>query len=102
MNPAIWGPPLWHEMHTKTFNYPNNPTRADKINIIQYFNEFKTTLPCEVCKVHYRNYMLTKPISYYANNRTDLSNWLIDLHNQVNARNGKRILSYKEAKSLYL
>ena len=26
----IWGPPLWHFLHTMSFNYPVNPTKHDK------------------------------------------------------------------------
>ena len=102
MDPKIWGPPLWYEMHMKTFRYPVRPSLRDKLYIIQYFKEFENTLPCEKCRVHYKNYLLSRPIHYYVDTREDLVRWLIDLHNQVNARNGKRILSYDEAKSIYL
>ena len=27
----IWGPPLWHVLHTISFNYPVNPTDEDKM-----------------------------------------------------------------------
>ena len=101
MNPEIWGPPLWYEMHTKTFKYPENPTNRDKLYITQYFNEFKNTLPCDKCKVHYRSYLLMRPLQYYVNNKESLVRWLIDLHNQVNSRTGKRILSYEEVKAIY-
>ena len=27
---SIWGPPMWHYLHTMSFNYPVNPTQDDK------------------------------------------------------------------------
>ena len=29
---SVWGPPLWHFLHTTSFNYPIKPTKADKIH----------------------------------------------------------------------
>ena len=23
---SVWGPPMWHSLHTISFNYPVNPT----------------------------------------------------------------------------
>ena len=28
----VWGPALWHYLHTMSFNYPINPTMAEKKN----------------------------------------------------------------------
>ena len=30
MMTTIWGPSLWHYLHTMSFNYPVNPTPDDK------------------------------------------------------------------------
>ena len=27
---SVWGPPMWHFLHTMSFNYPVNPTAEDK------------------------------------------------------------------------
>ena len=32
---SVWGPGLWHYMHTMSFNYPTNPSLKDKKN---YYN----------------------------------------------------------------
>ena len=29
---TIWGPSLWHSLHTMSFNYPLKPSFKDKIN----------------------------------------------------------------------
>lgn len=86
-------------MHMKTIHY--NPKKDNKEEIIKYFENIKNVLPCEKCKRHYENYLISRPIKFYLNARDDLIHWLIDLHNEVNYRTGKKILSYKEAREIY-
>lgn len=99
MGPDEWGPPLWKEMHQRTIDYPRNPTPRDKLEITAYFRNIVDRLPCEKCKQHYQSQLNQRPIP--VNNRDDLIHWLIDIHNEVNKMNGKRVLSYREARSLY-
>ena len=99
MTPDEWGPPLWYQMHMKTFNY--NPRIDNARDIMDYFENIKEVLPCEKCKRHYSNYLLARPVKFYTTTRDDLIHWLIDLHNEINSRTGKKILSYAEARALY-
>ena len=99
VKPDEWGPPLWKEMHQKTIAYPRDPTDRDRQEIATYFRNIIHRLPCDKCKQHYQNQLNQMPIP--VNNRDDLINWLIDIHNEVNKMNGKRVLSYREARSLY-
>ena len=32
-NNKIWGPDAWLFLHTITFNYPENPSEQDKVNL---------------------------------------------------------------------
>ncbi|MDA9846622.1 Erv1/Alr family FAD-linked sulfhydryl oxidase [Flavobacteriaceae bacterium] len=101
VSPEIWGPPLWYQMHMKTFEYPNNPSQKDKDNIREFFRGIINLLPCEACKEHYIEFLQKRPIRYQYDNRDSLIKWLIDFHNEVNSRTGKRVLSYQEARSIY-
>jgi len=98
-SPDEWGPPLWKEMHQRTIDYPRNPTLHDKQEIAVYFRDIVDRLPCEKCKQHYQDQLRRRPIP--VNNRDDLIHWLIDIHNEVNRMNGKRVLGYKEARAIY-
>ena len=35
---TVWGPSMWHYLHTMSFNYPVNPTPKDK----KYYKDFIT------------------------------------------------------------
>ena len=50
MMTAIWGPALWHSLHTISFNYPVNPTEEDKIRYYKYFKYLGKVLPCKYCR----------------------------------------------------
>ena len=34
---SVWGPSMWHTLHTISFNYPVNPTEEDKKNYKIFF-----------------------------------------------------------------
>ena len=33
---SVWGPSMWHYLHTMSFNYPVNPTEDDKKNYMNF------------------------------------------------------------------
>lgn len=99
MEPNIWGPPAWKFLHTITFQYPESPTDLDKQKYYTFFNSLKNVLPCPNCKEHYSENF--ENISIRLESREDLIEWLIDIHNEVNKKNNKRIYTYKEVYDIY-
>ena len=41
MDPKIWGPFLWYILHIISFNYPINPSYADKRIYHDFYVNFK-------------------------------------------------------------
>lgn len=100
---SIWGPPLWHTIHTMSFNYPVKPTKEDKINYFNYFKSLQNVLPCKYCrdnlKDNYKKMPLKKSVF---KNRYTLSRYVYDLHEMVNKRlNKKSNLTYDQVKERY-
>ena len=100
MNKNIWGPSGWLFMHSISFQYPENPTEEDKNNYRLFFESLKNTIPCPKCREHYSENLKKKPIKL--NSRDELIQWVIDIHNEVNEKNSKKIYSRKEVEKLYL
>ena len=50
MMTSIWGPPLWHFLHTMSFNYPINPSFEDQHNYRQFITNLRYILPCKYCR----------------------------------------------------
>ena len=100
-NNNVWGPDGWIFLHTVTFNYPEDPTEDDKRNYYNFFMNIKNVLPCKKCQAHYKENLEKYDLSNNLYNRDDLVKWLIDIHNEVNKDNGKRIWSYEEVYKKY-
>ena len=42
---SVWGPALWHYLHSMSFNYPNNPTKFQKTKYKKFITDLQYTLP---------------------------------------------------------
>lgn len=95
MDPTKWGPHLWDFLHTISFNYPNNPTINDMNNNLTFLKSLENVIPCDLCKNHYKKSLKQSPPKL--DNKISFIKWVIDLHNEVNKRNGKAVYSYNKA-----
>jgi len=98
MLPEIWGKYGWNFMHLVTLDYPQYPTDEDKQHYYQFFNSLQYVLPCNKCRNNLTNHLKKYPLTQEAlSSRTNLTKWVIDLHNIVNYYTGKPMLTYDEA-----
>ena len=103
ISPEEWGSSAWKFMHYITIAYPDNPTNIDKQNMKSFFSSINNILPCEKCRLNFSRHLITYPLNNETlSSRFNLVNWLINIHNEVNKLNGKKILSYDEVMQLYL
>ena len=99
----IWGPSLWHSLHTMSFNYPVKPTNQQKNEYLKFFKSLKDVLPCKYCRQNYtENIKVIKLNKSTMKNRNTLSRWLYNLHNHINKQLGKNVnISYEEVRDRY-
>ncbi len=98
MDPKIWGPSAWLFMHYITLSYPNKPSDDDKHNMKQFFTYTGKVLPCMKCRNNFKNHLNKYPLNDDAlSSRENMVNWLIDIHNEVNACTGKPSINHKTA-----
>jgi len=100
---AIWGPSAWHFMHTMSFNYPVNPSVADKRNYREYILNLENVLPCGKCRKNLRENFKKLPLKkIHMQNRNSFSRYVYDLHELVNHMLGKESgLTYEQVKERY-
>lgn len=96
LTPDFWGAHGWVFLHSITFNYPKNPTNSDKLKYKKFFESIGDILPCEKCRINYKEHIRINPINDHLNSKTQLIKWLIDIHNMTNNDLNKPILSYEE------
>tara|TARA_B100001094_G_C18177830_1_gene798953 strand:- start:1752 stop:2282 length:531 start_codon:yes stop_codon:yes gene_type:complete len=99
----IWGPPLWHFLHTMSFNYPVNPTDKDKEYYRNFIKSMGKILPCKYCRDNYKINLKNVPINQTAlKNRENFSKWMFNFHNEINKQLKKPIhKNYNEVRDLY-
>ena len=51
---SVWGPSLWHTLHTISFNYPVEPTKQQKQHYKLFFSNLEWILPCGYCRKNFK------------------------------------------------
>ena len=99
----VWGPSLWHFLHTMSFNYPVNPTLNDKKRYMNFIKSLRITLPCKYCRDNLgKNLKATNFSIEKMKNRYTFSKYVYDLHNHINIMLGKsNTLKYEEVRERY-
>ena len=100
-NPMVWGSSTWLFMHCISFSYPVRPTTKDKEMYCQFFQLLSALLPCPTCSQHMQSYLQSNPIKNHVASRTELTKYIIGIHNHVNRFYKKKSkLSLKKAKEM--
>ena len=103
-DPDKWGPHAWKFLHMITFSYPEDPHPDIQEHFKQFFRSLGTALPCAKCREHYNEKFVRtvddSPDDPFRN-RESLTQWLVDIHNEVNDSNSKPKISPDHARRLY-
>jgi hypothetical protein len=100
---SIWGPPLWHVLHSMSFNYPINPSKIDKIHYRDLILNLKWTLPCGKCRKNLICNFKKYPIKLsHMKSRDSFSKYVYKLHELINKMLGKTSgLTYTDVRERY-
>lgn len=102
-DPKVFGPAYWFTYHTAAANYPVEPSAIYREKMKGYILGIPYTLPCEACADHATSYIesIKHNLDNIISSRDKLFNFFVDFHNYVNARYGKPIMSYQDARKIY-
>ena len=100
---SVWGPSLWHYLHTMSFNYPVKPTRKDKKHYRQFVMNLRNVLPCKYCRMNLRKNLKDLPLrDKDLKNRHTFSLWMYKLHEHINKMLGKKSgLTFEKVRERY-
>lgn len=100
---SVWGPSMWHYLHTMSFNYPVNPTEADKQNYMNFILMLEHVLPCKYCRMNLTTNFKNLPLTMEnMQSRETFSRYIYDLHELVNTMLKKKSgLSYCDVRERY-
>ena len=99
----VWGPSMWHTLHTISFNYPVHPTNEDKKNYRNFILQLKYILPCGKCRDNLKMNFKQLPLKMSdMKNRETFSKYIYNLHELINKMLHKKSgLSYSQVRERY-
>jgi len=100
---SVWGPSLWHYLHTMSFNYPVKPTKKEKKHYRQFIMNLRNVLPCKYCRMNLRKNLKDLPLrDKDLKNRHTFSLWMYKLHEHINKMLGKKSgLTFEQVRERY-
>jgi hypothetical protein len=100
---TVWGPSLWHFLHTMSFNYPVEPTKEQKHHYRDTILNLENVLPCKYCRINLEKNFKQLPLTMAdMKNRDTFSRYVYHLHELINKMLGKKSgLSYCDVRERY-
>jgi len=100
---TVWGPAMWHFLHTMSFNYPVEPTQLQRKQYKEFVLSLRDVLPCRYCRDNLtKNLRDLKFSNKHMKSRATFSRFMYDLHEHVNKMLGKKSgLSYCDVRERY-
>ena len=100
---TVWGPSIWHFLHTMSFNYPVKPTADDKKHYSDFIKSLQHVLPCRHCRENLVNNFKVFPLKpCHMESRAAFSRYVYGLHETVNKMLGKKSgLKYCDVRERY-
>ena len=100
-----WGPAFWTAIHAAGFSYPNEPSDENVKQMQAFITSLGHVLPCPSCREHFRAMLADarRDGSWKKafESRSNLSRWLVTIHNKVNKSLGKPIVAYADVVGRY-
>ncbi len=100
---TVWGPSMWHYLHTMSFNYPVHPTSEDKTHYREFMLNLQHVLPCKYCRQNLTNNYKIFPLKASdMASRDSFSRYVYRLHEMVNKLLKKKSgLTYCDVRERY-
>ena len=100
---TVWGPSMWHFLHTMSFNYPIHPSKEEKQYYRTFILKLQYILPCGKCRTNLKKNFAKLPLlERHMKNRHTFSKYIYDLHELINTMLKKKSgLSYANVRDRY-
>jgi len=102
---TVWGPAMWHFLHTMSFNYPVDPTPEQQAQYLTFLTTLPHVLPCRHCRDNLAKTFKLRaytPTLATMKSRATLSKYVYELHEKVNRMLKKKSgLTYRDVQARY-
>lgn len=95
--PALptWADATWRTMYFIARMYPDQPSPEEQRSIVAFMTSLQQLLPCTVCRQHFASHL--PELERAKLSRVTLYQWIFNVQNDVNRRNGKHIYSWDQS-----
>jgi hypothetical protein len=99
----VWGPSMWHCLHTISFNYPVYPTKKEKEKYMEFILNLQYVLPCGKCRKNLIKNFKKLPLTMNdMQSRETFSKYIYNLHEIINKMlNKKSNLTFENVRERY-
>jgi hypothetical protein len=101
LDPEIWGPYYWFVLFTIALTYPIYPNDISKKKYYDFIQNLPLFIPVEKFGNSFNELLDKYPVTPYLDSRESFIRWVHFIHNQINVKNGKNIVSLEDAMTNY-
>ena len=92
---------MWRFLHASSFAFPEDPDATRQKQMFEFLISVGRVLPCKTCRDHYNDYIRENLTDRVVMSKGTLIEWIVELHNSVNRRTGKREWKVEEVRKHY-
>lgn len=96
LTPGVFGPIFWDGLYMMAWCVPKDPNKDIQAAFCDHARSLQFLLPCAECRYHYKRYLSRFPPEPHATHQLTLIRWVIGVHNSVNRRLGRPILTEED------
>ena len=96
LEPKVWGPHYWFFIHTVAMTYPNRPNAVTKKKYYELIQNLPLFIPVEHMAGEFSKLLDKYPVTPYLDNRESLIRWTHFIHNKINQKLEKPLITLNE------
>jgi hypothetical protein len=101
LDPDVWGPHFWFFLHTIAISYPNRPNDVTKKKYYEFIMNLPLFIPVESIGNDFGKLLDQYPVSSYLDSRDSIVRWFHFMHNKINEKLEKPIISLNDFYTKY-
>jgi hypothetical protein len=101
LDPNVWGPNYWFVLFTIAITYPIYPNDVSKKKYYDFIQNLPLFIPNEKFANNFIDTLDKFPVTPYLDSRESFIRWIHFIHNQINIKLNKPILSLEDAMEKY-
>jgi len=95
--PALptWADAIWRTMYFIARMYPDQPSPEEQRAMVGFMTNLQKLLPCTTCRGHFAVHL--PELERAKLSRVTLYQWIFNVQNDINRRNGKHVYSWDQS-----